>query len=88
MLTQIQTAAGYAVYKDHTIRSVVRKATSTEGLTIYMATALISWAMPDRRRRVMFPVTLEKAYSTAEEASKAVFEEARAWIDHHIEFEL
>jgi hypothetical protein len=81
---QIQAASDQVHYKEHTISSIVRISVSSEGATVYVPVALISWMMPDRLRRVMHCVTSRTLCTTAEEARDKALEEAHTWIDQHL----
>lgn len=81
----MQVRAGQGVYyKDHTIINTVRPSTAAQNPALYMPSAIISWNMPDRLRRVMYCLNLQKPYCTVEDARTVALEEAKAWVDHHI----
>jgi hypothetical protein len=79
-----QREAQQLTYKEHTILCRLRSLAAAG----FLAVAFVSWGMPDRYRRVMHCFTLPKPYTKAEDACNAAFDEARRWIDYHVEFEL
>jgi hypothetical protein len=79
---QVQTVQGQIVYKDHTIVSVVRTATGSSAG--FNATAMVSWKMPDRDRRVMQVLTFSTVHATSENAHSTALDQAKAWVDRHV----
>jgi hypothetical protein len=80
---QPQTVAGQVLYKDHTIISIVRMSTPVEDPAKYFSVAMISWKLPDRQRRIMYCLTLERLFRSVEDARSAAIERAKAWVDYH-----
>lgn len=81
---QLQTVAGQVLYKDHTIVTTPRRGSAPDGDNeAFVPRAVVSWKIPDRERRIMQCVTLQKLYRSIEDARTAALQEAKAWVDRH-----
>jgi hypothetical protein len=74
---------GRTLYKDHIIVNSGRPFSRREASGGFVAVASISWQTRDGAGDVHL-LSLNKLYATEAEASAAALEEARAWVDRHV----
>jgi hypothetical protein len=86
--TALTVSIMQVLYKDHTIVNGARRPGFGDTSEGFIPVAVITWQMPDSRRRIMQLVKMRKVYSSADEASIVALEEAKRWIDTHpVDFE-